>query len=572
MAENILNAQKLAFACRSIDVIGMAVTINEQVVHPPVFSIMALPFMLVIRDPGTAIFCLNGVLLCILLFLVFSAAWRLRPSSCDGYSHAVHIAPAILATAFGAGSILARVFSAIAMTELAGAVFVLGSAVSAIQADCSCRKKWYALTGICMSLAFLTKYSYGVFACPSVLWLVIRHALANKALGRMAARGWFLLLPIFVCIIGRVLNSYDETALSRFGVSERGVSNVVYTLIITTGIGMVYLYGRMNGTCRDRLGPCKALILSSVVPVWIWLILPSPNRILGVIRFFRNRTSLDDRLDSIGFYPRVVVQDYDIRPWIGVLVVSGVVAAAGWLIIGAVRRCPEANGLYCYSFFCGLIVLASHRYKLERNLLPLMPLLWICASWGIVRTLHFIRVRGTALTTLAFLIAVVIFIGLSGSGLVPERLNAYSALPESDRIIDTIVQNLDVRRKNHVWGANNHISQPAILSRCLEMGYPVDVIQFDPRKPKGESCVDRVFSDPNEAAKNFRIWMDQNIGARVVVIDMRQDCPMRDEDYLRWNQWKEEYTRMLRLSPEFQMTAQMSFCQDRIHLYVMDRY
>jgi len=315
MAEYLWRSQRMAQLILACDGTGLLFDVNTQVFHPPLLPIIGIPFQLTCHSRG----CSGPFSIWICWTILLLGIWKLGGIG-DQFLRNRLPYIAVSSVILSAFSPLLLRFGNLFMTEIPGAMLIVWTIVMYLRSfDQSNSNRLSArFAGIGMTLVFLCKYNYLIFLIPL---LVAGEWSRNQSLQTIridrhrlivyVVTG--LLIPILTILAAYSATLQDEVQILGMDVSVRGLSNVLYGVIavvlITLLGGVDFLLSRLSGQMGLRSSihvQTTVLIHWGCIPVLIWVLLPSPNRIYAIIRFCVNRTSGLTGLENTLFYPSVL--------------------------------------------------------------------------------------------------------------------------------------------------------------------------------------------------------------------------------------------------------------------------
>lgn len=580
MAEYMFTGQSMAANLSDGNLIKAIRLLNSQVLHPPLFALLTIPFHLFVDDPHCAAIMLNHLLW--LAVLLVTAYLGLQLGADDRTDS---ILLSIASVVFGIGSIICYTFANVVMTELLGTFWVTLTLVGSVRA---CRdrihaNRWHGIAGSAFSLAFLTKYSYGILAFPPVAMLLIYHLnRINKrrlhnppSVPRMLV--WIALsgFLMITCMIEARWNfPIDWSAMSR-----RAMANCAFGFVFTASLWLVQLVYKLWRTSTRNYGDEDRafawLLTTAGMPALLWLLIPVPNRFLTMFQFLINRHSELTVMGHVEFYPIILLNDFMSGRWTGVLLFLGLAVSISSLLFrltGIRKKAIQASDIVLITLLIDGILLIYHGYKLDRNLVPLLPIIWCMGSLGLITLTNRLFSKTSKRITMILLVAFIIFNSPAFTTVPSDISSRYYAIDNARDVASEVIHWMRPECLNIVIGTNNHISIPLIQSEMLQAGMNAVSVQFELPRPESRSRRERCFSNEDESNRKFENWMQKSNAARLIAITVSPESIVMDDDFSRWNAWKQTYINLAGSDSRLNFSFGVSWERSRISVEVFDRH
>lgn len=437
-AAHALYGVRIAEAVRHAQLLDLLRTLNEQVLWPPLHSLLQLPFQLAL-GPG---FYASAVCSFFALALVFPALTFLYHSHDDSW-----FGWAVLMAFAGASPAYAG-FGSMPMLEIFGAALTVYSAALYLN-----KSRWFPLS---LTLLFFLKYNYCIYLLMPVavmeLWPRAKGWFApkNRRIPKLSFFGWFIAASLALMALLLITGGF------RIGkLSVRGIGNPLYVLFVIVLIRAALKgqiregWQRIRGTGREWF----------TVPVVIWLLIPVPNRVRTLVTFAINAPLGGHRPTEVSYYTYYfhALSGYFSGSWPELLCAAGALAAV--LIF---RRKNEVVFLFLL-FGLPFLLMTLNQNKEERYLFTFVFALWMLCALAVGR-LPNIALRAAA--TLVVCAGCWFYYDISST----HDLVAWPFVPlEVEAPVNYIAAKAAGQREVRILGALNEMS-PALLAYHIPRG------------------------------------------------------------------------------------------------------
>jgi hypothetical protein len=417
---------RVAEAIRHLRPLELLRALNEQVVWPPLQSVLAAPFFLALGagfdTPARAAVAMFVGLAIAALWAGMSIGARGTVAPATGARPPRHVE----ASAWAGGTLAAaamlvsppvRGFGSLGMLETPGALLVLLAFVFAgVDVEGRSGRRFGRLAGIATGALFLLKYNY------ALLWIAplaivewsrlpadVHGAWRARLAAWLAAGRWRRPLPLAIGAWALLLVGVALTggfAFEAYGrrVSMRSWGNPGYGLLVACTAWALVAWAKHRARWRARWHELpertRALIAWAGVPILVWLLIPYPNRVKALAGFVANRATGPSpfSVDGLLYYPRAFANDYAPDP------------VAGWVVL-ALALAPPRRGasvaarLAWWSLIIGLAATWLHRYHDPRFLFTVAPFVWLNAVRTAMDVLSWVMQRARPATAAAVWVA-----------------------------------------------------------------------------------------------------------------------------------------------------------------------
>jgi hypothetical protein len=372
---------KLTVALESLNPLRILAVLNEQVLWPPLHSILQVPFMIAMGKTFLASSICSMAFLG-LFFVLLAFCYQQVSNSWLGL---------VVLLAFALTSPTTLAFGSMPMLEIFGAVFTALAAALYLK-----KSSWFPLS---LSLLFFLKYNYFVYVfMPFVVLeygpyliqqLKSKKLLILKQLTRFQA---FVIVYVLLLLTILVTGGFKIGALSL-----RGIGNPAYVLYILLLIRAlitkeyIKIWSRLKGTGWEWF----------VIPVGIWLLIPIPNRIKTLVSFGINVPLSGYSPKQLSYYS-FYLENLHVYFASGILMGACLALAFTTSIIyWKDKKILFLSGL----FILPLLLMTINQNKQDRYLYTFVFTLWILAA-TLVGRFSILILRSVAAITLCALMMI----------------------------------------------------------------------------------------------------------------------------------------------------------------------
>jgi hypothetical protein len=573
MAEYLWRSQHMAQLIQSGYGLGLLLEINSQVFHPPLLPILGIPFQ---RTCHTAGFSGPFSIWICWAFLLLGI-WMLGRYGDRFLGNSLPYV-ACAGVILSASSPLLLRFGNIFMTEIPGTMLFLWTIVVYLDSFNQQNLRSIRLTGIGITLLFLCKYNYLIFLIPLLIageWSR-NHPLKSIRAGRCRVMIWTgtgLLISAFAFLAAFAASRQDEIHIFGNTVSVRGLSNVLYVLLLMV---LFYLFGgtglllsrlrRQNDKSLSVHSSTSSLIHWGCIPVLIWVLLPSPNRIYAIIRFSVNRDSGLTGLENALFYPKTLASHAIGQPFIMACLTAGLLTALYFWMKRfrhfSIRTNVDFLDATCGLGFMGLLILTLHDYKLPRFLVPLIPILILSAVGGIGMLMKTLPRGRKGWIAMSVITLGILMVSTFQNTTLQQELNASYCPKQIQPVLDQIVQLIPSGQPVSVIGTFQYLSPSLIRLWSVWHGGTGEYLSFE-----GPRLVHKTrFGTPVLSGSDSRPycleWICKSRFHTFITIQVQDDSIFNDRDYRLWNRWKQSYIDVI--TNELSLIHQQSFSETGI--------
>ena len=302
------------------------------------------------------------------------------------------------------------------------------------------------------------------------------------------------------------------------------------------------------------LRPVLALAAPFAASVVLWFSDPYPEKLRAFLAFTVNRANVDTLLSwpSLAAYPLALVREYHFLGALAALTAAGLV---GMAVRSRTERGPRTLLL---AFGINLALVTLHPYKLDRNLIPVAPVLFAAAGIAIDAAARRAgRAGGRAIVGVLLVLATLAFVGQTArmAGEARARVDPFRA-----EALAAVIEPLDRTKRNLVLGEFNELSPDLIhfyAFRQKGREFPLDV---------GCRVPDAVF-DRRGVVREFRPSICESVAREIagsrpdvlVYVDVPPGSPYWPDDYETWNAWKRHIPACLAARADFREVATREF-------------
>ena len=444
----------------------------------------------------------------------------------------------------------ARMLATVALRETTGAA--LG--VAALAAYLRARRRgtpgaWRLAGGLLLAL-FWVKYNYFLLTATALVAHVLLEA------GAEARRAW--LSDVTDGVLRRGWRSpmrWAALALAPSGIALLvGVNpgNFLYAALVAATISGLFHLWKARSSPRealDRLEPAaRGLLVSLILPVWIWSLSPRPVHPRSLFAFLRNREGHAPlfTLESIAFYPRAFLRE--LVPSAGWSWAIAILAGVGLVLL--LRR-PGPGRAVALTAAIGIAALVAHPLKETRFLITVAPAVFLVAALVAARAAAAVPLRPEGLRLGAALVLGLASLGGAvwgaGSFAAGERLvrdhAASTAEPAFHAPLADVARRLGAGERVAMVGGVNELSESAArwwAWRETRRGAP------HVRPLRGLDGDD----PPERVRARFASWLERERPDRIVSLrPLARGKVAASGDYRRWNAWQREALAALASDP-----------------------
>jgi hypothetical protein len=357
---------RIALAVRSIDILSLLSTVNEQVLWPPLHSLLQLPFQLIL-GPGFRAASICSFVFLALTFPALAFLYQQFERDGENAGGAAWAGWFVLMT-FTASSPYYAGFGSMPMLEIFGAAFTAFSAALFLR-----HSRWFPAS---LALLFFLKYNYCLYLLMPILFLHaiewIRQDRLREFWRERSSFQWFV--AVYLACLAAIF----VTGGFRIGkLSVRGIGNPLYILLlIVVGRAMIRrqfidAWRRIRGTGWEWFA----------VPVLLWLLIPVPNRVRTLVSFAVNAPLSGHSPAEASYYTFYfrALSVYFSTWWLGGMCLAGAAACAFLL-----RRNRSVRFAFLL-FVLAFLLMTLNQNKQERFLFTFTFALWILCSFAVSR-------------------------------------------------------------------------------------------------------------------------------------------------------------------------------------------
>jgi hypothetical protein len=347
---------KLTAAVESLNPLRIISVLNEQVLWPPLHSILQLPFMVVIGKSFLASSICSMVFLG-LFFVLLTFCYQQVSTSWLGLA---------VLLIFVSTSPITLGFGSMPMLEVFGGAFTALSAGLYLRSS-----RWFPLS---LTLLFFLKYNYFVYLFMPFTALeygpyLIQQFKSKKfrILKGLSRFQIFLILYLFLLLTILLTGGFKLGSLS-----VRGIGNPAYVLYLLLlakiAITKEYkkIWSKLKGTGWEWF----------VIPVGIWLLVPIPNRVKTLVSFGINVPLSGHSPKELSYYSFYLENLQGYFASAIVLIICAVMALTTLIIYCKDKKILFLAGL----FILPLLLMTINQNKQDRYLYTFVFTLWILAA------------------------------------------------------------------------------------------------------------------------------------------------------------------------------------------------
>ena len=191
------------------------------------------------------------------------------------------------------------------------------------------------------------------------------------------------------------------------------IGNPAYALLllfcVRTALGGRSAWNRLRRLWRRLDASWHGVGSLLMAPIFVWMLLPP--HVKEFFGFVENRSSDLSLVESLAFYPRVVLEQYSATPWLGVVTLALALLALSWLA----SRDPR-HRLLALTTLVAWLALSAHPYKLPRFSVQGAVLAGcLAAVWLVTRGLRWRRLGVVAVPLGMLAAACVLWLGVDGT-------------------------------------------------------------------------------------------------------------------------------------------------------------
>lgn len=382
---------RVADALRRLDLLALLRALNDQVVWPPVHSLLSAPAFLVAGPVFAAAPLVSLALYAAAALAVAACAARMLPRRAAWGG--------LLALALLLAAPYYRAFGVLGMLEMPGAFLLaltLALHLAATRPDPPPRTLAWA--GVTTTLLMLHKYNYGLlWLAPLALhewWLLdgaARSAARARAGAWLRAGGWRRPMPLLVLswlvflAAVQLTGGFAFEALGR-RVSVRSAGNGAYALLLVLvawAAAWAIRHPARRRAAWEALPPrLRSHAKTVLAPLLAWFLLPWPNRVRALVDFATNRSTgpAPWSPEGLAYYPEAFVRDYSAWPWLGGIVLAMALVPPPRGADPRGRAFFARQRLAYAALLVGLGATMLHRYHDPRFLFTTALLVWLNAA------------------------------------------------------------------------------------------------------------------------------------------------------------------------------------------------
>jgi hypothetical protein len=529
--------------------------LNAQDKWPFGFSLLLLPFVGSSGDGFAAATLLSTALFALVPLLLLWAAREVDPGAVGWWS-------GVLAALLFLVSPLPRLFAVLIMREEAGMALSLLALCAWLRARRLGREKDWRLAGLAGLALFLVKYNYAlIWAATVAADGYLRLSPQRRAALRrgIARRLWPWGTP------GSPLLERSAAvylwALAAALLLGKNPGYAVYAGLLAVTVQAGARWRRdPAGVVADwrRLPPAgRALASMVVLPLWAWLLSPSPVHPKEILAFLRNRSAGPPvaSLDALLFYPRSFVRDYAPAPLLG----GALLALLALALIGrraGLRRLAggEADRVLLLAAGLSFLLPTLHPYKEPRFLATAVPFALLAAAAVASRLACSLGGRwGGAVVCAGLVLGLGAAAGTHGlDARLLREYARYSADPAFREPLDFIASGAHGSSgRLAVLGSFNELSENLIRCRLAQTGGPE--VARPLARFHGEPA-------PADADARVRAWLARERAGRVVALRPLPASPLLEGgDYRDYNAWQLAAIAALEADPAARVEARRAF-------------
>lgn len=426
---------KIAVDIKSLNVLSLIKDTNDQVLWPPLHSYLQAPFMLTFGTEFRSSF------LCSLAFyaLFFVSATFLFQEI------GISFCGWCVLMSFVATSPIYAGYGCLPMIEIFGATFIAFTISLYLR-----KSKHFPLA---LMMLFFLKYNYCLYVAASVLVFEIAkrssqfriHDLRN-AVTYVSSFGIFVFGYLLFLLVILVTGGFKIGSLS-----VSGIGNPLTILVWIVLIRSVLKKDIVKYWTKIR----ESGWTSFVVPIFVWMLIPVPNRFRTMVDFAINKPLSGLSITDFGYYSFYATKLSLFFSNNAALIVC----LLGAIVTTIAFRNTEKIKSLALQFCVPFLLLTLNQNKGERQLIPVVFLLWVLIAGGVAR-IRSLAIR-VAVTILICFIALWHFHWSSAKAYVQ-----WPFIPIESKHIGQYVVN-EIRESGskevRVLGTRNDISEALLL-------------------------------------------------------------------------------------------------------------
>jgi hypothetical protein len=424
---------------------------------------------------------------------------------------------------------------------------------------------------------FFVKYNYGLMWILPMAWSVawrregsLRNLArrAGSVLGSVDLRRPFHLLVLVVLVVSVALRLTGPWRFSLAGHEIRGSSaggllwGLYMVVVLRFALRPRRSVGKLAAWWRHLDSEMRSMVVWIAAPIGLWMMAPSHAK--GFISFIENRSSGTGLLsiDSLLYYPRVLVHHYGRSPVLENLILA--LAAVGLV---AILRYRPAHRPLALALLVGTAAVAVHPYKDPRFAFTVAPLLWLCAGWSAaagvaVLTRLLSSAHGTLIGRATALLPLVVVGSLHpvDRDFVIEAHRVRTVSPSIEPVLDLVASRAAASRGSVLLGHWNELSPGLVEWHCYRShpGIRRDQIpRWLPDRLRRGDVVSRLASDATAEL--------------VFVVGAAPGTPVGDAGFAEENQWLNPVRTALLADPRFIAVEQRRFPETGYSVTVLRR-
>jgi hypothetical protein len=492
-AAHAWDGMRLALDIRNFELVRLLDHTNRLVLWPPLHSYLQVPYFLLFGlEFHSAVVC--SLTFLALLPLALTWFYQQLDRSWAGW---------ITLMTFSATSPMILAYGSMPMLE------IFGSVLTALAASLYLRQsRWFPAS---LALLFFLKYNYFIYLLLPILLVHASKTNAMQALKIIRnTKPLFILAVAFLLFAALILIT---GGIEIGSVSVRGIGNPAYVLFLIITIWILWNRQRLEVWNRIKQTSWKWF----AIPVFIWLLIPVPNRVKTIVSFAISRplgsppaTSMDYYVHYFETFPL-----YFSNQWIGWLSFAILIAV---LVLHRKRKeILFTAGMFLLPF----LLMTINQNKQDRFLLTFIPAVWVLVAYAINRIRNRSLRFASALTlsvTLALSFQQAIVGDLMSRQFAPLRFR-----PPINFIARRIATALEVR----VLGTTNELNPASIQYHAgAASGFTVDqhfewTLEKEQRKTLDIICINCESEGKLLRSRTFK----QDLAVRHYFLDTPDGAP-----------------------------------------------
>lgn len=444
----------------NFDFLNLLRDVNGQVLWPPLHSFFEVPFMFVLgRNFYAASICSAAFL--ILFFPAITLTYQNLTTDWFGW-----ITLMILAST----SPYLLGFGSMPMLEIFGGVLSLVCLILYFR-----NSKLFPLS---LAALFFLKYNYCFYVLLPIIALVIWQKFkeieiksAFSSIGRFEKVVVFYLIFLLIILV---------TGGFRVGsLSVRGIGNPLYALLIVITIRLIHkkrfvpLWHKIRGTGWEYF----------FIPVYLWLLIPIPNRVKTLISFSINQPLSGQSPSDLGYFTFYLhaLKVYFNNPYLLIFCVAA-------FVIALVLYRKEQKVIFLMLFFVlPFALMTANQNKQERYLFTFIPAIWLLCAYLVGNLKNIVLKAGITL-----LVALCAFVFYKSDEL--KSLVSWPFIPSNvDKPVDYISKIVGDATQIRILGVRNDMSPSLIMHHIMKQrrwhSRPIFKWELEKNPPSGTNVV-----------------------------------------------------------------------------------